>query len=135
MVEEPVKVFKSKKQLDFYLKYWIKKLQIEDWVVCVHIDMCKNQENHGENEIDYVNKCALITIERKEGMDDFIMKQPEELVLVHELLHCKILSLEKDNISREEFCYELGQHQLLESLAKSFIMTKYGLDFDWFKNK
>lgn len=134
-MKEPVKIFKSKKQLEFYVKYWSKKLQLDDWIICVCVDMCSNQENHGENEIDFVNKCALITIERKENMDDFIMKQPEELVLVHELLHCKITCLEKNNMSREEFCYELEQHQLLESLAKSFIMTKYGLDFDWFKNK
>ena len=133
-MKEPIKIFKSAKELQECKDWWIEKLQLKDWNIVVGIGKCEDDNNHGENETEWVGKSAMITIERREDMDDFICKQYEEIVLVHELLHCKIMLYEKDRMTIEEFQFMLNQHQLIEQMAKALIMTKYNLTFDWFKN-
>lgn len=133
-MREPIKIFKNAKQLQECKDYWVEKLQLKDWVIVVGIGECKDEANHGENEIEWVGRSALITIERRKDMDDFICKQYEEIVLVHELLHCKIMMYEKDVMNISEFHFMVNQHQLVEQMAKALIMTKYNLTFDWFKN-
>jgi hypothetical protein len=65
--------------------------------------------------------------------DEIVGKQPQELVLVHELLHCKISILNNDIGTYEVDMTEYFYHSLLEQLAKSLIMAKYDLTFDYFK--
>ena len=58
-----------------------------------------------------------------------------ELTLVHELLHIKF-----EYISDEDVVGDLPKvhqsllHQGVESMAKSLIMAKYNLDYDYFKD-
>lgn len=53
---------------------------------------------------------------------------------MHELLHCKYNILEVENDKYESVYLDVQQHVLLEQMAKSLIMTKYNLDFNWFRN-
>ncbi|KAK9679527.1 hypothetical protein QE152_g39995 [Popillia japonica] len=93
--------------------------------------------NHmGENHCEPVGKCSLIRIlERTEDMEGSISKSTyHECILVHELLHCHMNFLDVAEPSLEQVHYDVAEHALLETLAKSLIMAKYNIGFDWFMN-
>ena len=57
---------------------------------------------------------------------DLLIKQPQEEMLIHELLHFKFIAF--DEKTREEACYEIMQHQLIETLARALYSAKYNLN-------
>lgn len=132
MRKEPINNFRDNKQLNEYKDWWVEKLQLRDNIISVKLDNNFDEKLHGITESDFVNKAFAIKIKNIRN-NDFIMKQPEELVLVHELLHCKIMGFE-NNSNIESVYYNEMQHQLLEEMAKALIMTKYNLKLDWFIN-
>lgn len=134
MEKEPKLYFNSEKELFECLSEWQERLSLSDWKIaariCTKEDM-SNSEWAGESEVQFVNSCGLISILRKEDIPaDMILKQPHEEVLIHELLHFKIVSFTPK--SREEALYDIAEHQLIETLAKAMYMAKYGLSPDWF---
>lgn len=101
------------------LKYWKKKLQLNDWVIKV-IDDCNVSEFMlkdvcGESEWDTVNKCAIIRIISEKEYGNRIMPLIKEKVLIHELLHIKFCLLWESNNDTQN----LMLHQIMEDMAKT----------------
>lgn len=131
---QPKLFFDTQKEMLDCLNEWKGRLALTDWWIAARIcaaeDM-KLEDCAGESEVQHINRCGLISIRRKEDLpDDLIIKQPQEMTLIHELLHFKFVGFEEE--SREEAMYELRQHQLLEDMAKALYMAKYNLKWDWF---
>jgi hypothetical protein len=58
-----------------------------------------------------------------------------ELLLVHELLHCKLNYHEEETgWSYERFALDERDHENVDQIARGFIMAKYGVSHDWFEN-
>lgn len=131
---QPKMFFDSEKEMLSCLNEWKTVLGLSDWWIAGRICMKEDMElveYAGESEVQHVNRCGLISILRKEDLpDDCIIKQPQEMTLIHELLHFKFVGFEEKN--REEAFFELHQHQLLEDMAKALYMAKYNLNWNWF---
>lgn len=133
-MRKPIEKFTSQERLNESLKEWQARLFLNDWTIKAKITTdLKDESNHGECESCFVSKCAMIRIQSYDAIKagEWIQKQPQELVLVHELLHCKMALISRESTLEGAWWYET-QHQLLEEMAKALIMAKYGLDFDWF---
>lgn len=130
----PKRFFDSLDEMAAVQKEWQRRLGLSDWwiasTICGREDM-ELQDVAGESEVQWANKCGTISLLRREDMpDDLLVKEPQELTLIHELLHFKFFTCDAD--SREGAYYETMQHQLLEEIAKALYMAKYGLSWDWF---
>ena len=134
----PITQFNSNEELQSCLEWWQKKLGLQDWIIKSKITSELTDDNfHGENEFNVVGKHSMIRIRPYDTVKggEWIARQPQELVLVHELLHCLIYEIEYDNSeSIELITYNQRQHQLIEDMAKALIMAKYNLTLDWFRN-
>lgn len=132
---EPKLYIDTEEELFKLAKEWQSRLLLSDWIVTYALVPCREMTDiqwAGESNAQFVNRCGTVYILRKEDIpEDLIIKQPMELVLIHELLHFKFMTLDNDTL---EGCYwNEKQHQLLEDMAKSLYMAKYDLDLDWFK--
>ena len=133
---EPIMRFESIEQARASLGEWQKRLFLEDWIIRVKLvnkDELSLDNVSGEVDFEYTNKSAVIRV-LKDIDDDFIAKIPHELTLVHELLHLKynlVHPAESGNHIEQVF-YDMHEHMLLEQMAKSLIMAKYGLPYEWF---
>ena len=136
-MDKPIEEFTSKTMLNAALDVWKKDLFLDDWIIKAKIcapDEFKEEDVCGENEFDMVNKCAVIRILDKKYYGDRIMKYCAEKILVHELLHCKYNWLSPPN-TMEGLYMDTLEHSLLEQMAKSLIMVKYGLGLEYFMEK
>lgn len=133
---QPKLFFDTQAEMLDCLNEWKGRLALTDWWIAARICAADDMELDdcaGESEVQHVNRCGTINIRRKEDLpDDTIIKQPQELTLIHELLHFKFVGFVEEN--REEAMFELQQHQLLEDMAKAMYMAKYNLKWDWFIN-
>lgn len=130
MVKE---VFNSKEELKECLKWWQDKLFLTDWIIDVRIsEPCDfiTEDSTGEAKTDIVNKCCVIRILDPKYYGNRIIKYCAERVLVHELLHVKF-----DWFTDEGKYADKVKHGLLEQMAKSLIMAKYDLSYDYFDNR
>jgi len=125
--------FKSKKQANECLSEWKQRLFLNDWTIKLLIVKPKYIEGfQGTCEFDYSISSAVIRITKSnKDLKKRIVKYCAEETLVHELLHCKYNLIKQDN-SYEGILTDMHEHQLIEQMAKSLIMAKYGLTFDWF---
>lgn len=131
-MSKPIEEFKTQEELNQCLKWWQDKLFLNDWIIkgyLVHGE--EIPELGGESNVQWVNCCGTINIRTAEEMSAGVQKQPHELILVHELLHFKYMGFEGVS-TIEGIFYEEKQHQLLEQMAKSLIMAKYDIGFDYF---
>lgn len=142
----PIMEFENQNQLNECLKWWQDKLQLNDWIISAYLndEILYNNEKEeclGLHKSDYVQKNSYIDISTYKAIQEYLEKEDSsinykvchELILVHELLHVKIPMFENEDSSIGNVFYEINQHALIESLAKTLIMAKYDLDFDWFK--
>lgn len=135
----PILEFKDEAHAYECLKEWQTRLFLDDWIIKIHFtdelrDGETGDELSGQNSFDMTNKCCVISLARlDEDKKSRIQKVAQEHVLVHELLHCKQGWLSPPT-SMEGKYYDVIEHGLLEQMAKSLIMAKYGLPFEWFKN-
>lgn len=134
-METPIIKFTSDEQVNECLKWWKEKLFLTDWII--HWDIKPfnsfplDSVYMGHTDMDFVNKGALITLADYDTLpQDCIMTLCDEKVLVHELLHLVYPIYSKDNY--EAFVLENAEHSRLEQMAKSLIMVKYNLPFEWF---
>lgn len=140
VMKEPIMQFNSQEFLQDTIEDWKKLLFLTDWTikgVLVDPPLIDEQgtELEGQNEFSIANKCAVIKIRRPDKeSNDWVTKYCAECILVHELLHCKYNWTYKDTNTLEYVYYEELEHGLIEQMAKSLIMTKYGLPFEWFRN-
>lgn len=132
---QPVLHFADDKTLQAYLKYWQRVLHLEDWYIKASlVDELRDESGDdlaGQNNYCVDNKEAFIKISKADPKGTY-MKHCEELALVHELLHCLIICFENANETIERALFSLTEHQKIETLAKAFIMAKYGVDKKWF---
>ena len=100
------------------------------------VDVDGNVRNDvaGLNTLIYESSQANIQIlsEKSYKENGNIFKHCQEKDLVHELLHTKYAYMESSRDTYETVQLELMEHQRLEEMAKSLIMAKYGVDYDYF---
>lgn len=145
----PIIEFENNKELNDCLKWWQNKLMLNDWIITASVvdkviyfgdDVCD-----GNIWYDRLSHKAHIKLMSKKSFEEYIDKTNDneifknskfcqEYVLVHELLHLIIPMSMIDKKDIPSISYEENQHQLVERLAKSYFMTKYNFNFDWFRN-
>lgn len=135
----PIIEFTSLKQAYECLHEWKRRLFLEDWIIKLEL-LDEIKEDDGSllagqcaNRIQE-NKTTLIRILKKDPDDSHFIKFCAEEALLHELLHLKLDMCSHGKKSVEDVVYEWVNHQIVSQMAYSFIMTKYGLNFDWFKD-
>jgi len=139
-MSKPIIEFKTQEELDASLAEWQERLFLSDWIIKATLSdpgtLAINGERvYGINEYQAAIKVASVRIERlTDDTKDRIAIGCQELTLVHELLHCKFLFTDNTPSTTEGGFMGLAEHQLIEQMAKSLIMAKYGIKFDWFKN-
>lgn len=136
----PIEEFETPEQLEECLRWWQHKLYLDSWMILAHTtdeivdDKGENQDyTEGFNTFIFESSQASIQILTKKAHDEnnMLFKYCAEKVLVHELLHCKYAWM--DNQGSYEGVYVCSrEHQLLEEMAKSLIMAKYNLDYNYF---
>jgi len=131
--------FANKKEASAALKYWKTQLGLRDWFIKLRFTegaFGDNKNNTGFCDFDFSNKSALITIANLNEYErgNLVIKQPQEQVLIHELLHCLYPIKYKNEEINSEIVSEL-QHQVLEQIAKTLFAEKYKLNINWFNNK
>ena len=137
--KSPIEVFRTDKQLQDTLLAWKERLMLGDWTIVAQLkplDELKIENGLqavGESEVDFINKNSMIHIcdgrERPISAERFCAEE----ILVHELLHCKYNVIHDDE-SYEGVMLDVNQHQLLEEMAKSLMMARYDLPFEYWKN-
>lgn len=121
---EYINEFESVNQIKECAEYYINLLGLQDWKILYSLGKCSNSENAGECENIFEEKCAKITIAK--GLpSDLWFKQPQELTLIHELLHCKIELY--DNGSLESKVMYQQQHTIIDDWARSVFYARYRL--------
>lgn len=135
----PIMEFENEGQLQDCIEEWKKVLFLHDWIIKGSIvdDLVDDDgvKLIGHNEFQVVNKCSVIRLQKpNEEVKSTIVKYCAEETLVHELLHCKYSWIVKDSSSIEAVHYNTLEHGLIEQMAKSLIMAKYDLPFEWFYN-
>lgn len=135
----PIMEFESEEQLQSCIEEWKKVLFLQDWVIQGKLvdELFDSDGNElaGGNNFQITNQCSLIQIVRaNDDVKSRIVKYCAEATLVHELLHCKYNWTSKCSDSIEYAYYDNMEHSLIEQMAKSLIMTKYNLPFEWFYN-
>lgn len=141
LFKTPIMEFENREQLQACIEEWKKVLFLQDWIIKgVLVDPPLIDEDCGgelcaRNNFQMENKCSLISIVKpNEDIKSRIVKYCAELSLVHELLHCKYNWTQKDSSSIEYAYFDTLEHGLIEQMAKSLIMAKYDLPFEWFQN-
>ena len=138
MRTEPIIKFTSEDEARKCLKWWQEKMQLTDWIIHLSIipasEAPLNGENMGMSETDHVNNCGMIYLADQDTLGNFVCKKIDEKVLVHELLHFKYPTI-VDETSYTSAYMDIEEHRKLEKLAKSLLMVKYDLTFDYFDNK
>lgn len=136
----PIMEFENNEQLQKCINEWKKILFLEDWIIkgiLVEPPLLDDfdRELAGQNEFQIENQSALIRIViANDDMRGRIVKYCAEENLVHELLHCKYNWTRKNSDSIEYAYFDTLEHGLIEQMAKSLIMAKYSLPFEWFNN-
>lgn len=129
--------FKDEAQAHECLKEWQTRLFLDDWTIKINIvDQSEMtlKDCAAENHFQIDGRCCVINIARlTDDIKSRIVKVVHEKELVHELLHCKYNWIHSDGEYEAKYV-DVSEHSLLEQMAKSLIMAKHNLTFDWFKN-
>ena len=133
MKVKPIIKFKDEKEAQKYLKEWQKRLFLDDWVIKISLVDEIDDEEECSGKVDYRREYLTAQIRiLKTINENAICKHCHEHILVHELLH--LIIPQTDNYETIETLYwNENQHQTMEKMARSLIMAKYNLDFNWFK--
>lgn len=139
-MSKPIEFFKDNKEFQKCAREWQHKLFLDDWFIKfelvygeLYLDNEEETEVYGYCTRNFENHEALIRIAHKKNFKGILTRSIEELTLVHELLHCFIFPLEPKNEATYEQVYlGLSQHVKIDKLAKSFIMAKYNIDYNYF---
>lgn len=124
--------FISEKQIYKCAQYYIKLLGLQDWLITFKlVDQMSQEGRAGENECVFILKQAVIKLLKTFDPNKYAFKQPQELVLIHELLHCMFFPDIGNTYT--DACYHMSQHQLLESMARAIFKARYNLTNDDFK--
>lgn len=131
--------FENLKQANQMLDWWKKRLFLQAWTIDIVLVTREEMEDmFGKNiagEVKYSVATQEACIFIAEPGVEMVKKSCNEETLVHELLHLKIYLTSITDTDLGSRMIDLYEHQNVESLAKSFIMIKYDLPFEWFRNK
>jgi hypothetical protein len=127
--------FRSTEEAVECMLWWKRRLYLDDWIIKILLVPRHEIEGYsGQNHFMHENRCAVIHIAiPDDDMRSRIIKQCHEKTLVHELLHCKYNWMQDDG-SYEGKYLDICEHALLEQMARSLIMAKYGVPPEWFSN-
>lgn len=146
--KKPIKVFKSQEQLNEYAKYYQHLLFLDHWFIKFElVDRLMSINNSDKLACGYCG-CEFLT---KEGVIRIYNGNLEfdndfpyiaELTLIHELLHLKFMILfpAKEEIESDLPMNNLSPieqniiHSNIEEISKIILMTKYNLDYDYFRS-
>lgn len=117
--------FESSKQVRECAQYYIQLLGLQDWRIVFELGIPKEESSAGECYSIFEEKCAKIIINKNEPSDENYLKQPQELVLIHELIHCKIELYDNDRLEGR-ILYQI-YHTLIDDWARSVFYARYGL--------
>lgn len=133
--KEPIKNFKTKEALREAGLEWQHRLFLDHWYIEYGLVDGEDVPGLGGESTAHWESCAgSISVRRIEQMPNTITKNPQELTLVHELLHFKYMPFEEKNGRTIDGAFwDIIQHQMLEQMAKALIMAKYDLDPSWFQ--
>lgn len=138
---KPIDIFEDQEQLEKCLREWQHILFLDGWLIIAHIedeiidsDGKTLEDAAGLNTMVFESSQASIQLlsEKSYIANDNLFKHCMEKDLVHELLHCKYAWMENPNQYYESVYLEAKEHQKLEEMAKSLIMAKYGVDYNYF---
>lgn len=138
---KPIDIFEDQEQLEKCLREWQHILFLDGWLIIAHIedeiidpDGNKIEDAAGFNIFVFESSQSNIQLlsEKAYKANNNLFKHCMEKDLVHELLHCKYAWMENPNQYYESVYLEAKEHQKLEEMAKSLIMAKYGVGYDYF---
>lgn len=134
----PIIEFGTQEELNLSLKEWQTRLFLNDWMIkaeIVPLSELSDKNYVGENKYEPVTKTSLIRMGKfNSDAKNGICKMFHELTLVHELMHLKLLFADGVESTMEGNYIGMNEHILIEEMAKSLIMAKYDIPFNWFKN-
>lgn len=137
---KPIDIYENQEQLEKSLREWQHRLYLDGWNIIAHItdeivdpDGKEVADAAGFNTFVFESSESSIQILSKESYEENgnVFKQCMEKILVHELLHCKYAWMENETTYESTYLCA-REHQLLEEMAKSLIMAKYGVDYNYF---
>lgn len=141
MSKKPIEIFKSEEQFKDCCKYWQHILFLDNWFIRFEmVDEPINLDGdilYGVCEFNYLNKEAVIRIfNGRFDADDsrIVCKECAELTVIHELLHLREEYISEIDIgcSDTRTFHEYMFHQGIETMAKTLLMTRYSLGYDYF---
>lgn len=125
----PVIKFTDTQEIAKCAEYYVELLGLQDWrIVYNHTDDI-NPDFAGQCDVIFEEKCAKISI-RKTIPDDLWFKEPQELVLIHELIHCKLPMIDTGHM--EGTLVHQYYHTLIDDWARSIFHAKYNIDNTWY---
>lgn len=127
-----VNKFDTQQEIKDIAQYYIELLGLQDWQIIFRLGKCSDSNWCGECEPIFEEKCARITISDNIE-DDLWFKQPQELTLIHELLHCKIPMFDNSNI--DGWITHNYYHTILNDWAVSIMNARYEIDKNWYYNE
>lgn len=132
---EPIIEFTDDEQMKESLKEWKHRLFLDDWLINIKkADRNKIDNDDGQVKFNVVCKTATIFLAHPDDITkESIEKCCQEQILVHELLHLKYNWLVNEDTYESKYL-DTVEHTLLEQMAKSLIMAKYNIGFEWFQN-
>lgn len=134
-MNNPIMKFENQEQAEKYLKWWQHRLFLDDWVIKINLVDCIDDEENCAGRVDYNREYLYANIRiKKELNENTIDTQCHEKVLIHELMHLVIPQTENYEDIQNLYWNE-NQHQIMERIARSLIMAKYDLSFDFFVSK
>lgn len=116
--------FENVQQIKECAKYYINLLGLQDWRILFVHGVPRDPSWAGQCESIFEEKCAKITIDNRVH-NDLWFKEPQELVLIHELIHCKIELYDNDTMSGKMVYQQ--QHTLVDDWARSIFYARYNL--------
>jgi len=135
---EPILEFKDETQAYECLKEWQSRLFLDGWIIKIELSdepvICDGKECSAMHNSEYSLKTSVFTFYKKAWEENRITKHAAEHSMIHELLHLKYPMYNFANETIQDIEYADTTHALIEQMAKSLIMAKYNLDFEWFKN-
>ena len=141
MSKQPIMKFKDLDDGYKWLRYYQDKLFLQDWNIRLEFEPAGEDSDTGAQVYYHQpEKEAVITIFRHsvEYYKESVSKNCEQHLLLHELFHIKLdlpydyYANGVDNIEKRALYTQ--NHQLVDDMSKSMLMTQYNLDFSWFRN-
>lgn len=141
MGDKPIDVFENQEQLEKVLREWQHRLFLDGWLILAYItdeivdpDGVEVTDAAGYNSFVFESSISNIQLlsDKTYKEKNMLFKHCQEKDLVHELLHCKYDWLGNQGGTYEVVYLDATEHQKLEEMAKSLIMAKYGVDYNYF---